>query len=67
MPIYELVCQKCGQEENLLGSWKNRQEAVCSVCGSENLTQKFTSIGIIGSKSGSANSSASPSRQSGFT
>lgn len=67
MPIYELVCKTCGHEENLLCSWEKRQEAVCSQCGSDGLTQKYTSIGIIGSKSGASSASAAPPRQSGFT
>ena len=66
MPIYELVCPECGHEENKLCSWKERQEATCSACGSKGLTHKYTSIGVIGSKSSSGCDNC-PSRQSGFT
>lgn len=49
MPIYEYICDKCGNEFELL-VFKN-DEPQCPSCGADNPTKKMSSFGFsVGSR-----------------
>jgi len=60
MPIYEYVCEKCGNEFEIL-VFKN-DEPTCPSCGAENPTKKMSSFGFsVGSKYTSSSASSESS------
>jgi putative FmdB family regulatory protein len=57
MPIYEYVCQDCGEKyEKFVRSSTAEVKLVCPTCGSERGEKAFSVFGAIGG--GSASSSA---------
>ena len=44
MPIYEYICQDCGQKSEILMK-SSEQKAVC-FCGSENLKKQFSAFAV---------------------
>ena len=50
MPIYEYVCQDCGEKyEKLVRSSTAKVKLVCPSCGSERGDKAFSVFGAIGS------------------
>ena len=55
MPLYEYQCQKCGKDFTLLQSSSvNKEETVCSHCGSEGVKHKFSTFAANTGKSSSS-------------
>lgn len=45
MPLYEYYCQSCRKEFTLLQSSNvKKEETVCEVCGSQDVTPKFSTF-----------------------
>ena len=44
MPIYEYICEKCGNEFEMLVF--REDEAACSACGAKNPKKKMSSFGF---------------------
>jgi putative FmdB family regulatory protein len=64
MPIYEYVCQDCGEKyEKFVRSSTAKIELICPECGSQHVEKAFSVFGAIGksSKSGSSASNLSSS------
>jgi putative FmdB family regulatory protein len=60
MPIYEYVCQDCGQKyEKFVRSMAAKVELMCPQCGSEHGEKAFSVFGAIGTSSTSNESSSS--------
>ena len=62
MPIYEYVCQDCGEKyEKLVRSSTAKVELICPKCGSQHAEKTFSVFGAIGksSKSGTSASNLS--------
>ena len=54
MPIYEYICQDCGEKyEKFLRSSTAKVKLICPKCGSEHGEKVFSVFGSVGSKSGS--------------
>ena len=66
MPIYEYVCQDCGEKyEKLIRSTSAKVKLVCPTCGSERSEKALSMFGAIGgAKSGSSAGSFSSSAAS---
>lgn len=61
MPIYEYVCQGCGQESELLvASERYSSSQVCPHCGSENLERKLSTFASVSASSKSSSTQAKP-------
>ncbi|MBN1218471.1 MAG: zinc ribbon domain-containing protein [Anaerolineae bacterium] len=59
MPIYEYVCQDCGEKyEKFVRSLNAKVELICPECGSQHAEKVFSVFGAVGSdaRSGSAGS-----------
>jgi len=52
MPFYDLKCEKCGKEFNIMASMSDRENRLvkCPDCGSSELGSVFKSVNIIQSK-----------------
>lgn len=64
MPIYEYVCQDCGEKyEKLIRSLNAKVELICPECGSQHAEKALSVFGAVGfaSKSSSSTSSFSSS------
>lgn len=60
MPIYEYVCQDCGEKyEKLVRSSQAKVKLVCPTCGSEKAEKAFSLFGTVGSSSTSSTGSLS--------
>jgi putative FmdB family regulatory protein len=57
MPSYDLKCDKCEHEFNLMARMKDREEKKigCPECGNKELSAVFKSVNIISSKKEMAN------------
>ena len=60
MPFYELKCNKCGEEFNIMTSFSKLKEEACPECGSEDFKQKFSTFGIGKSKGSCSSTSCAP-------
>ncbi len=60
MPEYEYRCKKCEQDFIIERSINDSSTAICTKCGSENLT-RIWNASILSGKAGSTTSSASTS------
>ncbi len=59
MPIYEYVCQECGEKyEKLVRSGSSAVELVCPRCGSRRAEKALSLFGLRGSAGESRDSSA---------
>jgi putative FmdB family regulatory protein len=59
MPIYEYVCQDCGEKyEKLVRSSVVKIELICPKCGSEHADKAISALGLVGASSSSSNSAA---------
>jgi putative FmdB family regulatory protein len=60
MPIYEYVCQECGEKfEKLVRSSSGSTELVCPRCGSVRAQKVLSLFGLAGSGGGVSTSGAS--------
>jgi putative FmdB family regulatory protein len=60
MPIYEYVCQDCGQKyEKFVRSRTAKVELICPKCGGQHAEKAFSVFGTIGKSSGLSSNSAS--------
>ena len=60
MPIYEYVCQDCGEKyEKFVRSLSAKVELICPECGSQHAEKAFSVFGAIGSDSKFNSSSSS--------
>ena len=65
MPIYEYVCQECGEKfEKLVRSSSGTTEPVCPRCGSRR-TEKALSLFGVGAVGGGASTVGAPARSCG--
>ena len=47
MPVYEYCCNDCRRKVSLyIKSFSNMPKAICSYCGSENLTRLFSTFAV---------------------
>ncbi len=58
MPIYEYVCQKCGQSFELLIRGKEKPQ--CPHCGSKKLEKQFSAPAVGKSSKGRSSSFPAP-------
>lgn len=42
MPIYEFICQECGNEFERIQSWSDPSTPVCSECASTNVVRRLS-------------------------
>ena len=42
MPIYEFVCQECGNEFERIQGWSDSSTPTCSVCASSNVMRRMS-------------------------
>jgi putative FmdB family regulatory protein len=57
MPIYEYVCQDCGEKyEKLVRSRTAKIELICPECGGQHAEKAISVFGAIGKSSKSGNS-----------
>ena len=42
MPIYEFVCQECGNEFERIQSWSDSSTPVCTVCAGSNVVRRIS-------------------------
>ncbi len=42
MPIYEFVCQECGNEFERIRSWSDSSTPVCTVCAASNVVRRIS-------------------------
>lgn len=45
MPIYQFICQQCGNKFSLLMSMAKKAEAVCPSCQAKELKEDFSGYG----------------------
>ena len=58
MPIYEYVCERCGNRFDLYRSfWQSDREIECPACGQKDPARQFSSFSSSASSCGSNNSS----------
>lgn len=50
MPSYDLVCQECGRKFSVFCSISAKDNQTCPQCGSNKITQRFTSVNVCGVK-----------------
>lgn len=50
MPIYEFICQRCGNKFSLLLSMAKKAEAACPACQSKDLKEDFSGYGAANIK-----------------
>ncbi len=63
MPLYEFVCDECGQPFELLVGFSQADEAqTCPTCGGEQTHRKMSSFAMGASSSGSPVMPAAPAR-----
>ncbi|MFA5866969.1 MAG: FmdB family zinc ribbon protein [Actinomycetota bacterium] len=49
MPEYDFVCGGCGEAVTIRATMKEKQEGPkCPLCGSDELAQVFSPIGVLG-------------------
>ncbi|UCC87082.1 MAG: zinc ribbon domain-containing protein [Anaerolineales bacterium] len=66
MPIYEYVCQECGERyEKFVRSSLAKVELKCPKCGSTQATKAFSVFGVQGGGSQSFQTAASSAAASG--
>lgn len=46
MPIYEYICEHCGNELEQIQKISEAPLAHCSACGTENLRKKISAVGF---------------------
>ncbi len=52
MPSYDLECQKCAKRFSVFCSISQKDYQACPYCGSDQITQRFTSVNIGGKSVG---------------
>jgi putative FmdB family regulatory protein len=58
MPIYEYVCQKCGNKfEKFLRSCCNQGEVLCPKCGAAEVKKALSLFGVGGGKASGSSAS----------
>jgi putative FmdB family regulatory protein len=63
MPLYEFVCDECGQAfELLVGFSQTSEPQTCPGCGGAQTHRKMSSFAVGGSSSGTPAMSAAPAR-----
>lgn len=52
MPFYDLKCDKCGEEFNIMAKMSEREQKTipCPGCGSKELSTVFKSVNIVQSR-----------------
>ncbi|HHV63391.1 MAG TPA: zinc ribbon domain-containing protein [Firmicutes bacterium] len=68
MAMYDMRCRNCGEKFSLFCSWEEMKEAKCPKCGSDDVTQVYGSVAVLGgsgSSSSRSSASSSPSRKFG--
>ena len=59
MPVYEFICQSCGQRfEKLVRTLTPKPEADCTACGSRKTVRSLSLVNAGDSKSGAAKGEA---------
>lgn len=56
MPFYDLKCEKCGKEFNIMAKMSEREQKTikCPDCGSNELNAVFSKVNIIQSRKSDA-------------
>lgn len=54
MPIYEFICQRCGNKFSLLLSMAKKAEAACPSCRSKELKEDYSGYGAATVKKSAA-------------
>lgn len=56
MPFYDLKCDKCAEEFNIMAKMSDREQKLiaCPKCGSNDLSHVFKSVNIIQSRKSGA-------------
>ena len=50
MPLYEYLCQDCGQHVELRRSFEDTSAPRCPACNGENLERRFSRVAIVKSE-----------------
>lgn len=53
MPFYDLKCEKCGEQFNIMAKMSEREQKLikCPKCGSNELSAVFSNVNIVQSRS----------------
>jgi len=56
MPFYDLKCDKCGEEFNIMAKMNDREQKLisCPKCGSNELSAVFSNVNIVQSRKSDA-------------
>ncbi len=65
MPSYDMVCQECGHKFFVFCTISQKDQKVCPECESPKVSQRFTTVNIIGSRN-SGGVSSEPAKSCGF-
>ncbi|KGP75609.1 regulatory protein [Desulfosporosinus sp. Tol-M] len=69
MPSYDMVCQECGHKFFVFCTISQKDQKVCPECESPKVSQRFTTVNIIGSRNSggvSGGVSSEPAKSCGF-